>query len=145
MAANIQKTDEQWREELTPEQYEILRNKGTERPFTGAYVDTKDDGTYACAACGHRFEVVHGVDGHGPETCPNCGGGPVRRAFAPPTVSRLLPFDAGYRLLGVGSDFDTPEILAAALPRPSLALVFATYAVVGAATGTMLLYRRDAS
>lgn len=41
---------------------------------------------YTCAACGHRFEVVHGVHGHGPETCPNCGGGPVRKAFAPPTV-----------------------------------------------------------
>ncbi len=41
---------------------------------------------YACAACGHRFEVVHGIHGHGPETCPNCGGGPVRRAFAPPTI-----------------------------------------------------------
>ena len=41
---------------------------------------------YACAACGHRFEVVHGVHGHGPETCPSCGGGPVRKAFAPPTV-----------------------------------------------------------
>ena len=41
---------------------------------------------YTCAACGHRFEVVHGVHGHGPEACPNCGGGPVRKAFAPPTV-----------------------------------------------------------
>ena len=41
---------------------------------------------YACAACGHRFEVVHGVHGHGPETCPNCGGGPVRKAIAAPTV-----------------------------------------------------------
>jgi putative FmdB family regulatory protein len=41
---------------------------------------------YACAACGHRFEVVHGVHGHGPETCPSCAGGPVRRAFAPPTI-----------------------------------------------------------
>src|SRR5262245_5486465 len=41
---------------------------------------------YTCAACGHRFEVVHGVHGHGPETCPTCGGGPVRKAFAPPTV-----------------------------------------------------------
>jgi putative FmdB family regulatory protein len=41
---------------------------------------------YTCAACGHRFEVVHGVHGHGPEACPSCGGGPVRKAFAPPTV-----------------------------------------------------------
>jgi putative FmdB family regulatory protein len=41
---------------------------------------------YACAACGHRFEVVHGVHGHGPESCPSCGGAPVRKAFAPPTV-----------------------------------------------------------
>lgn len=41
---------------------------------------------YTCAACNYRFEVVHGVHGHGPETCPNCGRGPVRKAFAPPTV-----------------------------------------------------------
>ena len=41
---------------------------------------------YACAACGHRFEVVHGVHGQGPDTCPNCGSGPVRKAFAPPTI-----------------------------------------------------------
>ncbi len=47
----IEKSESEWREELTPEQYEILRNKGTERPFTGAYVDTKDDGMYRCAAC----------------------------------------------------------------------------------------------
>lgn len=65
------------------------------------------------------------------------------RAFAPASVSRFLPFDAGYRLLGVGSDFDTPEILAAALPRPSLALVFAVYAAAGVTAGTALLYRRD--
>ena len=48
----IQKSDEQWREELSSEQYDVLRGKGTERPFTGAYVNTKDDGMYRCAACG---------------------------------------------------------------------------------------------
>ena len=51
----IEKSDEEWREELTPEQYEILRNHGTERPFTGKYVDTKEDGTYCCAACGNEL------------------------------------------------------------------------------------------
>ena len=52
MPARVDKTDEEWQRELTPEQYEVLRNKGTERPFTGEYVNNKDDGTYTCAACG---------------------------------------------------------------------------------------------
>jgi peptide-methionine (R)-S-oxide reductase len=46
------KTERDWRESLTPEQYQVLREKGTEPPFTGKYVHTKDDGTYRCAACG---------------------------------------------------------------------------------------------
>jgi peptide-methionine (R)-S-oxide reductase len=52
MTRQVEKSEEEWQEELTPEQYEILRRAGTERPFTGAYVHNKDSGMYHCGACG---------------------------------------------------------------------------------------------
>lgn len=51
----IKKSDQEWQEELTTEQYHILRQAGTERPFTGRYVDTEEDGTYVCAGCGNSL------------------------------------------------------------------------------------------
>lgn len=55
MSEKITKSDEQWRQELTPEQYAIARGKGTERPFTGEYNDNKRAGTYYCVCCGEEL------------------------------------------------------------------------------------------
>jgi peptide-methionine (R)-S-oxide reductase len=55
MKDKIRKSDEQWRKELTPEQYRILREKGTERAFTGEYYHNKEKGVYLCAGCGNEL------------------------------------------------------------------------------------------
>lgn len=52
MVDKVERTDAQWREQLTDEQYAVLRKEATERAFTGKYWDTKAEGTYRCAGCG---------------------------------------------------------------------------------------------
>jgi peptide-methionine (R)-S-oxide reductase len=52
MSNKVSKTDHEWKQELSPEQYRVLREKGTERAFTGEYDKSKVDGTYRCAGCG---------------------------------------------------------------------------------------------
>jgi peptide-methionine (R)-S-oxide reductase len=51
----VSKTDEQWRQELTSEEYQVLRRAGTERPWTGEYNETKTTGVYSCRACGNEL------------------------------------------------------------------------------------------
>jgi peptide-methionine (R)-S-oxide reductase len=55
MARKVEKSEEEWRKELSDEEYRILKKKGTEAPFTGKYFRNKDPGTYVCAGCGKEL------------------------------------------------------------------------------------------
>ncbi len=55
MKEKIQKTEEEWKKELTPEQYQVCRMKATEPPFTGKYYNSKQSGMYRCVACGNEL------------------------------------------------------------------------------------------
>jgi peptide-methionine (R)-S-oxide reductase len=92
-AASLPKSEDEWKKKLAPEQFFILRQKGTERPYSGAYLNHKGDGIYACAGCGQKlydsktkydscgwpsfWDALPGaVDRHSDleATCSRCGG-----------------------------------------------------------------------
>ena len=65
MDTNFQKSEEEWKKQLSSEQYEVLRNKGTERPFTGKYNDHYEKGWYVCGGCGQElFSSEQKFDSH---------------------------------------------------------------------------------
>ena len=65
MTAKVEKSDAEWREQLSRNEYQVLRKAGTERPFTGEYVDTKTEGVYRCRACNAElFRSQQKFDSH---------------------------------------------------------------------------------
>ncbi|MDC8011491.1 peptide-methionine (R)-S-oxide reductase MsrB [Tahibacter soli] len=95
MNDKVEKTDAQWREELTPEQYAICRCSATERAFTGKYWDHHDAGTYLCAACGAEL--------FGSDTKYDSGSGwpSYYRPFRPEAVSEHEDATLGMRRVEV--------------------------------------------
>jgi len=98
VANKITKTDAEWREQLTPEQFHVTREKGTERPFTGKYTAHHEDGTYHCVCCGHElFRSEEKFDSH-------CGWPSFTAPIAAETVEETADLSHGMSRVEVTCD-----------------------------------------
>jgi len=89
MGDEIEKTEDEWKGVLTPEQFHVLRNKGTERPFTGEYWNSKEQGLYRCAGCGEElFDSSTKYDSH-------CGWPSFFDSIDPKKVREIEDFSHG--------------------------------------------------
>ena len=95
MTYTVQKTDQQWREELSPEEYRVLREAGTERPFSSSYETDQTVGVYRCRACGTElFRSEHKFDAH-------CGWPAFYTPLAEDRVQLLTDSSLGMRRVEV--------------------------------------------
>ncbi|QNE22484.1 peptide-methionine (R)-S-oxide reductase MsrB [Kribbella qitaiheensis] len=126
----VQKTDDQWRAELSPAEFQVLRKAGTERPFTGEYTDTKTVGVYKCRACdAELFRSESKFDSH-------CGWPSFFAPLAEDRVEYIEDHDLGMKRVEVrcancgghlghvfeGEGYGTPTDLRYCINSVSLAL-----------------------